>query len=423
MGVAPQAGNLFHETAERMLAATELVGMPHHQQLIMAQPKNEVMVHFPVEMDDGRHRLFKGYRVQHSNALGPYLGGVRFAPRLSIDRVKGHALLATLRASLMRVPFGGAFGGVKLNPNEFSRDELMRVTRRYCSAIAHQIGPAYDIVAPEAGADGQAMAWFFDTLAQITPEPSRQDQSRTVVGKPVELGGFGARGRVVAEGVATVLEELLGDSMLELSTARVSIVGFGQVGSAVARVLASHGARITAVLSTGAAIYEPGGIDVLALAQHRAETGDVDGFASATSILERDFWSAPCELCVLCADEGCLDATRAEQCRARVVVEVGGAGITAAAEEVLTRQGVEIVPDLLAGGASDLASALEWRGARLEPGFRKDDLDAHIRRQMTLAARRVRVARARFECDLRTAAICVALERIARVYDIRGVFP
>ncbi|MGA1224417.1 MAG: Glu/Leu/Phe/Val dehydrogenase dimerization domain-containing protein, partial [Phycisphaerales bacterium] len=175
MGVAPQAGNLFHETAERMLSATELVGMPHHQQLIMAQPKNEVMVHFPVEMDDGRHRLFKGYRVQHSNALGPYLGGVRFAPRLSIDRVKGHALLATLRASLMRVPFGGAFGGVKLNPNEFSRDELMRVTRRYCSAIAHQIGPAYDIVAPEAGADGQAMAWFFDTLAQITPEPSRQD--------------------------------------------------------------------------------------------------------------------------------------------------------------------------------------------------------------------------------------------------------
>ena len=203
----------------------------------------------------------------------------------------------------------------------------------------------------------------------------------------------------------------------------VSIVGFGHVGAAVAKALAVRGARVTAVLTSGAAIYEPGGIDVLALAQHRARTGDIDGFESATAILERDFWSAPCELCILCADDGCLDIVRAEQCRARVVVEVGGASIGADAEEVLVRQGIEIVPDILAGAAGDIASGLEWREARLEPTFRKEDLDAHVRRQMTLAARRVRVARARYECDLRTAAICAALERIGKIYDIRGVFP
>ncbi|MFZ4749509.1 MAG: Glu/Leu/Phe/Val family dehydrogenase [Phycisphaerales bacterium] len=423
IGVTPQPGNLFHETAEKLLIASEMVGLRHHQQIILAQPKSEVMVQFPVEMDDGRHRLFKGYRVQHSNALGPYLGGVRIAPRLSLDTVKGHAVLATLRASLARVPFGGAFGGVKANPRELSRNELMRLTRRYCSAISHQIGPAYDIVAPEQGADGQVMAWFFDTLAQTTPEPTRQDQSRAVMGKPAELGGFGARGRLVASGVSAVLEELLGDSLMELSTARVSVVGFGHVGAAVAKALAMRGARVTAVLTSGAAIYEPGGIDVIALAQHRARTGDIDGFESATSILERDFWNAPSELCVLCAEDGCLDIARAEQCRARVVVEAGGASIRADAEEVLVRQGIEIVPDILAGAAGDIASGLEWREARLEPSFRKEDLDAHVRRQMTLAARRVRVARARYECDLRTAAICAALERIGKIYDIRGVFP
>jgi len=423
IGVTPQPGNRFHEVAERLLSASELVGLRHQHQIILAQPKSEVMVQFPVEMDDGRHRLFKGYRVQHSNALGPYLGGVRFAPRLSLDSVKGHALLATLRASLARIPFGGAFGGVKVNPGELSRNELMRVTRRYCSAISHQIGPAYDVVAPEAGADGQVMGWFFDTLAQTTPEPSRQNQSRAVMGKPVELGGFGARGRVVAAGACAVLEELLGESMMELATARVSIVGFGHVGSAVAKALAMRGARITAVLTTGSALYEPGGIDVLALTQHRARTGDIDGFTAATAILERDFWSAPCELCILCGDDGCLDVMRAEQCRARVVVEVGAANIDAGAEEMLVRQGIEIVPDLLAGAAGDISSALEWREARLEPSFRKEDLDTQVRRQMTLAARRVRVARARYECDLRTAAICTALERIAKVYEIRGVFP
>jgi glutamate dehydrogenase (NAD(P)+) len=423
IGLVPQHGNLFHETAEKLLHAADLVGLRHHQQIILAQPRSEVMVHFPVQMDDGRHRLFKGYRVQHSNALGPFLGGLRYAPHLSLDAVKGHAMLATLRASLVRVPFGGAFGGVKVHPPELSSDELMRVTRRFCSAISHQLGPAYDIVAPDAGTDAQVMAWFFDTLAQTTPEPSRQDQSRTVSGKPAELGGFGTRGRLIASGVVAVLEELLGDALLELETARVAMVGFGQAGSAVARALASRGVRVTAVLASGAALYESGGIDVAQLAQFRAKTGGIEGFEGATAVLERDFWEAPCELVVLCAGDSALDAARAAACRARMVIEVGGANMTADAEEVLVRQGIEVVPDILAGAAGDVASALEWRDVRHEHDFRKDDLDQHVRRQMTLAARRVRVARMRYECDMRTAAMCASLERIGRVYALRGVFP
>ncbi len=422
-----QPGNLFHQTAQRLLEASELVGLRHHQQIILAQPKSEVMVQFPVQMDDGRHQLFKGYRVQHSNALGPFLGGIRYAPHMSIDTVKGHALLATMRASLVRVPFGGAFGGVKVNPRELSKGELMRLTRRYCSAISHQLGPAYDIISPDSGADAQVMAWFLDTLAQTTPEPSRQDQSRTVMGKPAELGGFGPRGRLLATGVLALLDELLGemlsDQAADLGSMRVSLVGFGHVGAALAKALTARGARVTAVLASGCALYEPSGIDSTALAHHSARTGGIDGFDHATTVLERDFWEAPCELVMLCSGDNTLEVTRAHACRARVVVEVGGANITADAEEVLVRQGIEIVPDILAGGANDVASALEWREIRHEPAFRKEEVDAHIRRQMTLAARRVCVARMRYECDLRTAAICASLERIGKIYELRGVFP
>lgn len=423
LGVVPSAGNLFHQSVRRLLDASELVGLRHTQQLILSQPKNEVMVQFPVQMDDGRHRLFKGYRVQHSNALGPYMGGVRFAPTLGLDTVKGHAVLATLRASLARVPFGGAFGGVKVAPGELSRGELMRVTRRFCSAISHQLGPAYDVVAPDVGADAQVMAWFFDTLAQTTPESQRQDQSRAVVGKPVELGGLVTRTRALATGLLAVLDETLGDALVELPTARVAIVGFGAAGSAIAKALATRGARVVAVLSSGAALYEPGGIDVLALAQHRAHAGAIDGFEGATSVLERDFWDAACEITVVCAEDGAMDAQRAGLCRARVVVEAGGANITADADDVLVRQGIEIVPDILAGAGIEVAAALEWREIRHEPNFRKDDVDLHVQRQVTLAARRVRVARARYECDARTAALCASLERIGKVYELRGVFP
>jgi glutamate dehydrogenase (NAD(P)+) len=423
IGVVPQQGNLFHEMASRLLLAADLVGLRHHQQLILAQPKSEVMVQFPVQMDDGHHRLFKGYRVQHSNALGPYLGGVRVAPKLSLDAVKGHAMLATLRASLARVPFGGAFGGVKACPRELSEGELMRTTRRYCSALSHQLGPTYDVVGPDAGSNSRVMAWFFDTLAQTSPEPTRQDQGRTVVGKPRELGGLGPRGRILGTGVTIALEQLLADSMIELETSRVALMGFGHAGAAVAKALATRGARITAVLCSGAAIVEPGGIDLVALTQHRAETGGVEDFEAATAVLERDFWSAPCDILVTCADDGALDAQRAAMCRARVVVEAGSANITADAEEILIRQGIEIIPDLICGAATEVAGALEWRAARQDVSIRRDAVDAHIEKRMMLALRRVRAARARYECDLRMAAYCAALERIGKIYELRGVFP
>ena len=209
--VIPDSDNLFHQVLQQTLTAAQLTGMRRSHQLMLAQPKNEIVVHFPVLMDDGQHRLFTGYRIQHNNALGPYKGGLRFHPHVTLDQMKGLAMVMTLKCSLMRLPFGGAKGGVRCNPRELSKDELMRVTRRYCSAISNQIGPDYDIPGPGVGTDAQVMAWFADTFAQTTPEHGRQDVTRAVTGKPIELGGCPGRDRASAMGMVTVLEELLPD--------------------------------------------------------------------------------------------------------------------------------------------------------------------------------------------------------------------
>ena len=423
IGVLPQADNLFHQATERMLRAAEMVGLRHHQQIILAQPKSEVMVHFPVQMDDGRHRLFKGYRVQHNDALGPYLGGIRFHPRLSLDTVKGLAVLSTLRASLVRVPLGGAFGGVRCAPTEMSEDERRRVVRRFCSAISHQIGPAHDIVAPESGADSQTMAWFLDTLAQTTPEPSRQDQSRAVVGKPGELGGLMPRGRAAALSVVATLDTLLSDVDLASDGMRVSIMGFGAVGSAVARALAARGCPIVSVLTQSGALANAQGLDPVALQAHHARTGGVEGFDGGQTCTEEEFWQIESEVLIVASPERSMDEVRAAKVQARVVVEAGLACTTPAAEDILMQRCIDLFPDILCSSGSDVAHFLEWNGLRSQPGIRREEVEEHVLRQALFAARRVRVARMKHECDWRVAAQCAALERIARVYELRGVFP
>ncbi|MEE8155658.1 MAG: Glu/Leu/Phe/Val dehydrogenase, partial [Phycisphaerales bacterium] len=236
--------NLFHQTIEQVLLAAELVGLAHHQQLMLAQPKNEIMVHFPVLMDDGHHDLFKGYRVQHNNVLGPFKGGIRYHPHVSLDHIKALAVLMTMKCSLVRIPFGGAKGGVKCNPRELSTDELMRVTRRFCSAISNQIGPDYDIPAPDVGTDAQIMAWFADTYAQITPEHDRSDTQRVVTGKPVEMGGSVGRNKATGQGLVYVLQEMLEELEIDLGSLKFSLIGFGNVGGWTARLLGELGASL-----------------------------------------------------------------------------------------------------------------------------------------------------------------------------------
>jgi glutamate dehydrogenase (NAD(P)+) len=421
--IVPEPGSLYHQVLQQVLAMAPVVGMRHEHQLMFAQPKNEIAVHFPVLMDDGRHRIFTGYRVQHNNALGPYKGGLRYHPHVTLDQMKGLAMIMSLKCSLLRLPFGGAKGGVRCNPRELGRDELMRVTRRFCSAISNQIGPDYDIPGPGVGTDSQTMAWFVDTFAQTTPEHGRQDTTRAVTGKPVELGGVPGRDRASAMGLVMVLEEMLPDFGMQLRGLRFSMLGYGKVGSWTARILEERGATLVAAMDDTGAVRNDRGLEAGELAEHVHAQGGVRGFAQANAVERVDFLQAPVDLFIPAALENMIDAESASLIRARVVAEAASLPTTPEGEEVLLQRGVEVLPSILCNAGGLVASYLEWTMNKSSHQLTAAEMEERLGLQMSEAARRVRLARHRLETDLRSAAIGSALEQISRVHQLRGVFP
>ena len=423
LGLDRDPNSLFHQTLEQMLAAADLVGLPHAQRLILAQPKNEFTVHFPVLMDDGEHRLFTGWRVQHNSALGPYKGGLRFHPSCDADTMRSLSMLMTLKCSLLRLPFGGAFGGVRCSARELTRGELERVTRRYCYAVSNQIGPDLDVVGPGVGTDPQIMAWFADTYAQAAPAHVRADARRVASGKPVELGGCIGRVHAGGVGLVEVLREMLPDMGIDPSNMSVTVAGFGNVGRSTAVALAETGARVLAVLDRNGAIVNARGLDPLDLSAHMDRCGTLEGYEDGDFVGSDEFWRIPCDVVIPAALERMLDATTAEMVAARVVAEVGSAPITPDADAILLQRGVEVLPSVLCNGGGVTVSYFEWLQNRTATVWTTTRVAETLVETMVAAARRVKLARHRYECDLRTAAYCAALERIGRVYDLRGVWP
>ena len=421
--IVKDGANLFHQTIEQVLIAAQLVGLRHHQQIILAQPHNEIMVHFPVLMDDGHHDLFKGYRVQHNNAMGPYKGGIRYHPHVSLDDIKALAVLMTMKCSLARIPFGGGKGGVKCNPRDLSHDELMRVTRRFCSAISNQIGPDYDIPAPDVGTNEQIMAWFADTYAQTTPEHERHDTIRIVTGKPVEMGGSLGREKATGQGMVDILKEMLPELGIDLSRMTFSLIGFGNVGSWTGRLLDGMGATLLAVLDHTGAIHKDGGIDPHTLSEHVTLTGGVGGFAEAERINEEEFYTVPVDVFIPAALEQMITPRKAKLINAKVFAEAANAPSTPEGDTVLKERGIEILPAILCNAGGVTVSYFEWVQNKSSVYWTAEEVDERLNTHMVLAARRVKLARVKYECDTRLASYCSALEQIGKVYDLRGVFP
>ncbi len=421
--IVKDPGNLFHQTIEQVLISSQLVGMRHHQQIIIAQPANEIMVHFPVLMDDGHHDLFKGYRVQHNNALGPYKGGLRYHPHVHLDEIKALAVLMTMKCSLVGVPFGGGKGGVKCNPRELSSSELMRVTRRFCSAISNHIGPDYDIPAPDVGTNSQIMAWFADTYAQMTPEHDRQDTMRVVTGKPVEWGGSLGREKATGQGICDVLKEMLPEFGIDISRMTFSLIGFGNVGGWTGRLLTRLGATLVAVLDHTGAIQNDRGIDAESLTEHVVDTGGVGGFREAEEVSEEDFYGIPVDVFIPAALEQMIKPDKARLINAKVIAEGANAPTTPEGDTVLRQRGIEVLPAILCNAGGVTVSYFEWVQNKSSVRWTEQVVDEKLNAHMVEAAHRVKSSRQKYECDMRTAAYCAALERISLVYAWRGVFP
>ncbi|MEM8834314.1 MAG: Glu/Leu/Phe/Val dehydrogenase [Planctomycetota bacterium] len=427
LGFDRDPDNLYLQTIDAVLTAADILELPHHVQIILAQPKNEIMVHFPVKMDNGHHALFKGYRVQHNNAMGPYKGGIRYHHDVSLEDVKSLAALMTMKCSLVRVPFGGAKGGIKCNPRSLSSGELMRVTRRFVSAIAPMIGPDHDIPAPDVGTNSQVMAWFADTYMNITSGSQHIDASACVTGKPIEMGGSAGREKATGQGVIDVLAELLPEMNINIKGGTCACLGYGNVGSWAGKLWAERGGLVTAVMDHTGAVYNDGGLDTIALDNYVKETGGVGGFENthhgAEAITENDFYSVNVDVFIPAALEQMINEEKASLMNAKVVAEAANAPTTPPGERILLGKGTEILPAILCSAGGVTVSYFEWVQNKAQQYWDIERVDDELNRHMAGAARRVMQARRRFDTDMRTGAYIAALESIGKVYAMRGIFP
>ncbi len=429
--------NLYRQTVGQMLVASELIELPHRVKIILAQPKNEIMVHFPVRMDDGHYKLFKGYRVQHNNSLGPYKGGLRFHPDVNLDDVKSLALLMSMKCSLSRLPLGGGKGGVKCNPRELSTGELQRVARRFTSAITNEIGPDYDIPAPDVGTTAQVMAWIADTYQMSQSGANQADGRRVVTGKPIEIGGSLGREKATGQGVVDVLVEMLPEEGIPIEGMKVSVLGFGNVGSWASRILQGMGAKVVAVMDHTGAISNEGGLDCHALAQYCVENGGVGGFekantstasgnnvaAGATAITESEFYTTPVDVFIPAALEQMIKEEQAALINCKVVAEAANAPCTPAGDRALMEKGIEVLPAILCNSGGVTVSYFEWVQNKSNVFWDEETVDRELNKHMIMAARRTKLARQHYDCDMRTAAFIASLEHIGKTYAVRGIFP
>jgi glutamate dehydrogenase (NAD(P)+) len=415
--------NLYFQTIGSVLEAANALDVPHRLKLILTQPKNEIMVHCPVEMDDGTWQLFKGYRVQHNNVLGPYKGGIRYHPEVKLDEVKTLALLMTMKCALARLPFGGAKGALRIDPRAVSKDELMRVTRRLTSALGDNIGPDYDIPAPDVGTNPQVMAWIADTYINFAESSSKVTARGVVTGKPLEFGGSEGREKATGQGLVYVLDALLPGMNIELEEVCCSLIGFGNVGSWTARLLQQRGTTVKAVMDHTGAILNETGIDAEALAQHVQTTGGVLGFANATAVSNETFYSTPVDLFIPAALEQMVDLEHAKRMQCKVLVEGANAPTTPHAERYLLEKGVEVLPAILCNAGGVTVSYFEWKQNRQSETWDEELVNERLKKVMTRSAERVLKMSNRLKCNMRIASYASAIEHIDKVYELRGVFP
>ncbi len=385
----------------------------------LAFPKRELAVNFPVKMDDGSVHIFTGYRVHHSTVLGPSKGGIRYDPGVTLNQVRALAMLMTWKCALVGLPFGGAKGGVVVNPKTLSALELEHLTRRYATEISLLMGPERDIPAPDLGTTPQVMAWIMDTYSMhrgySTPA--------VVTGKPIAIGGSFGRLDAPGRSVAIAAREAARRLGMSIEGTRVVIQGYGKVGSVVAALLARQGCRIVAVSDTQGGVFNPAGLDHAGLAEHKRQAGTVAGFPGAEAVGSRDLLELPCDVLVPAAVEGQITAEVAARIGARLVVEAANGPTTPGGDAVLAERGIPVIPDILASAGGVIVSYFEWVQGLQQFFWTEEEVNANLDRIMVRSFEAVEQVAGGRGVDFRTAALIKAIERVAHAVMIRGIYP
>jgi glutamate dehydrogenase (NAD(P)+) len=385
----------------------------------LRRPKRALVVDIPIEMDDGSVRHFEGYRVQHSLIRGPGKGGVRYHPAVTLEEVMALAAWMTIKNAAVNLPFGGAKGGIRVDPKTLSLKELERLTRRYTSEIGIIIGPNQDIPAPDMNTDAQIMAWMMDTYSMNVGAT----MTGVVTGKPLHLGGSLGRVKATGRGVFVTGREAARRLGLDLQGAKVALQGFGNVGSAAAELFNQAGARIVAVQDQTGTIFNRDGLDLAELIPHTRATGGVAGFPRAEAIDIESFWDLACDILIPAALEGQIDVPRARRLQARLVLEGANGPTLAQADDVLADRGVLVVPDVICNAGGVTVSYFEWVQDFNSFFWNEDEVNLRLDRILVDALRRIWDTADRHRITLRTATFAVACERILRAREERGLYP
>ncbi|WP_248321161.1 MULTISPECIES: Glu/Leu/Phe/Val dehydrogenase [unclassified Caballeronia] len=385
----------------------------------LKRPKRILIVDCPIELDNGTVAHFEGYRVQHNTSRGPGKGGVRYHQDVTLSEVMALSAWMSVKNAAVNVPYGGAKGGIRVDPRTLSRGELERVTRRYTSEIGIIIGPNTDIPAPDVNTNEQIMAWMMDTYSM------NQGQTATgvVTGKPISLGGSLGRKEATGRGVFVVGTEAARRVGLEIEGARIAVQGFGNVGGIAARLFEEAGARVIAVQDHTGTLYNSKGINTVALAEHVAQSGGVGGFAGADPVSKDEFWTIESDILIPAALEGQITEQNAPKIKTKIIVEGANGPTTTAADDILHDKGVLVIPDVVANAGGVTVSYFEWVQDFSSFFWTEDEINQRLERVMREAFAAVWQVASEQQVSVRTAAFIVACTRILMAREMRGLYP
>ena len=385
----------------------------------LKRPKRALIVDVPIHLDNGTIAHFEGYRVQHNTSRGPGKGGVRFHQDVTLSEVMALSAWMSIKNAAVNVPYGGAKGGIRVDPRQLSMGELERMTRRYTSEIGIVIGPTKDIPAPDVNTNEQIMAWMMDTYSMNEGATA----TGVVTGKPIDLGGSMGRREATGRGVFTVGVEAAKRIGMDISQARVAVQGFGNVGGIAGKLFAQAGARVVAVQDHGGTIYREAGLDVPALLAHVARTGSVGGFEGAEVLAKDAFWDVPCDILIPAALEQQITHVNAGRIQAKMVIEGANGPTTPEADDILQERGVLVVPDVIANAGGVTVSYFEWVQDFSSFFWSEDEINARLVKIMQDAFQVVAQVADEHRVSLRTATFIVACKRILHARDLRGLYP
>ena len=401
--------NLFFDQA------AERLGLAEGRREMLRRPWRELQVQVPVRMDDGQINVYNGFRIQHNGARGPYKGGVRYHPEADQDEVRALAALMTWKTALMNLPFGGAKGGVQVDPTELSNEELNRLTRRYTINIVHLLAPNRDIPAPDMGTNSQTMAWMMDAYGQI-----HGHSPACVTGKPVEIGGSLGREAATGRGVSYLISQAANDMGMNPDGARIVIQGFGNVGTWTAKLLQEYGCKVVGVSGVQGGVYNSNGLDIAALLEHQNQSGVVPGFAGGDNITNAELLELECDVLVPAAIGNVVTAENAPKLKTKLIVEAANHPLTPEADDILAERGIRVMPDILVNAGGVIVSYFEWTQNLQEFRWEESHVNEELIKIMARAYGEVREKAQTEGITHRQAAFHIGVERVARAVELRG---